>query len=371
MKVVSLLRLFCVIFFLFGFVSGAKAQSAKLERGFDAGEYADMLWLAFYGFADSLKDVPAFTLKSGTYSRIMRSPEVGLYNQCEVYLRNDSVVILSLRGTVNKPESWLENFYAAMVPARGSLKLTDDYTFHYNFAKRENALVHIGWTVGTGFLAKEYMPVLETLLARGLSQVIVTGHSQGGALSFLCTSHLYYMLKEKYPNMVLKTYASAAPKPGNLYYAYDLEHITGNGFAYRIVNADDWVPETPISVQGIGDFNGVNPISGASETIKQQKFPDRLVLNHIYNKMRKGSDKAAKRYRKYLGNGVGKMVKKALPGYEAPVYSVGNNYMTAGAPIILMPDEEYRKAFVFDGKNVFIHHMYKPYLFLLNLHYAK
>ena len=344
----------------------ANSQGANLRPGFDAAEYADMLWLAFYGISDSLKDQAVFKLNHGIYERKLRSPEVGLFNQCEIYLRSDSVVVVSLRGTVPKPESWLENFYAGMIPASGSLQLSGEYKFNYKLAERTDAMVHTGWTIGTGFLVKEYLPVLEQLLVRGLRDIIITGHSQGGALSFLNTSFIHYYFKEKYPDLRLKTYASAAPKPGNLYYAYDFEHITGNGFAYRVVNTDDWVPESPISVQGLSDFNPVNPLAGAPATIKKQKWPDRVVMKHVYNKMRKGSDKAAHRYQKYLGEGVGKLVKKSLPGFVPPAYSDGSNYMTAGAPIILRPDEAYRQKFPDDPKNVFVHHMYAPYFFLLN-----
>jgi hypothetical protein len=343
----------------------ANGQGTKLSPGFEATEYADLLWLAFYGITDSLKDQSLFMLNRGGYERKFRSAEVGLFNRCEIYLRSDSVIIVSLRGTVKQTESWLENFYAGMIPATGSLQLSDNYIFNYKLADRPDAMVHTGWTIGTGFLVKEYLPVLEQMLGTGLRQVIVTGHSQGGALSFLNTSFLHYYFKEQYPDLKLKTYASAAPKPGNLYYAYDFEHLTGDGFAYRVVNAYDWVPESPISVQGLSDINTVNPFAGAPETIAKQKWPDRLVMKHMYNKMRKGSSKAADRYQKYLGEGVGKLVKKSLPGYVPPVYSNGSHYITAGAPIILQPNEEYKKKFPDDPKNVFIHHMYAPYFFLL------
>lgn len=342
-----------------------QAQTKALSPGFNPMEYADMLWLAFYGITDSLKEVKSFDLKSGRFQRVMRSPEVGLFNRCEIYLRNDGTLILSLRGTVNKPESWMENFYAAMVPASGKIKLSEDYIFSYQLAARPDALVHVGWTIGTGFLVREYLPVMDSLLKKGYRNLIVTGHSQGGALSFLNTSYIYYHYQHEYPDLTVKTYASAAPKPGNLYYAYDFEHITRNGFAFRVVNAEDWVPESPISVQGLGDFNKLNPLASAPETIKKQKFPEKIVINHMYKRMRNGSEKAAARYRKYLGNGVGKLVRKSLPGYEPPVYANGSNYMTAGSPIILMPSKAYKEKFPEDPKAVFLHHMYEPYFFLL------
>jgi hypothetical protein len=357
--------LFAAIFF-----SLSTTKSQNLKPGFDAAEYADMLWLAFYGFRDSLKDQKITTLNSGQYERLWRSEDVGLLNQCEIYLRSDSVVILSLRGTVAKAESWLENFYAGMIPARGSIQLSDSFNFSYQFASGDDALVHTGWTIGTGFLSRAYLPVLEPLLARGLHKLIITGHSQGGALSFLNTSFIHYHFNAQYPDLKLKTYASAAPKPGNLYYAYDFENITGNGYAFRVVNTEDWVPETPVTVQGLTDLKRPNPLEGAKETIRKQKWPDRMVMKHMYNRMSKGSAKAARHYQKYLGEGVGKLIRKSLPGFVPPKYSTGSNYMTAGAPIILKPNEAYWKLFPADLKNVFVHHMYAPYLFLLKNGYV-
>ena len=88
---------FAILVMAFSF-SALRGQQALLQPGFDAEEYADALWLAFYGFTDSLKDRPMNPLRKGVYERKFRSPEVGLYNMCEVYLRSDSTIILSLRG---------------------------------------------------------------------------------------------------------------------------------------------------------------------------------------------------------------------------------------------------------------------------------
>lgn len=341
-------------------------RSAQKQPGsFDPATYADVLWLGFYGITDSLEGTTQFQLEAGNYQRVFRSAEVGLYNRCELYVRSDSAILLNLRGTINKPESWMENFYAGMIPAKGSLQLTKDYTFDYQLANDPAAMVHAGWTIGTGFLAKEYMPVLESLLERGLHQLYVVGHSQGGALAFLNTSHIFYSLASRYPQLHITTMASAAPKPGNLYYAYDLEQELGIGNVWRIVNPADWVPETPISVQGLGDLNPVNPFMFAKTAIKQQKFATRIALNYMYKSMRNGSSKAAKRYNRFLGKGVGKQVAKKLPGFVPPKYTGANNYSTAGAPVIMPTGEGYFKQFVFDGQNVFVHHMYAPYAYLL------
>ncbi len=80
-------------------------------------------------------------------------------------------------------------------------------------------------------------------------QVIITGHSQGGAIAFLTRSYLHYEQEAgRLPKeLIFKSYNGAAPKPGNLYYGYDYDYITRNGWAFTVVNALDWVPETPFS----------------------------------------------------------------------------------------------------------------------------
>ena len=87
---------------------------------------------------------------------------------------------------------------------------------------------------------------------------------------------------------------------------------------------------------------------------------------HAYNKLDKKSYKAMKKYRKYMGAYMYKRVKNSLPQFEQPDYPYSMNYMTAGAPVILIGDSKYHEQFKFDGKDMFVHHMMKPYLFLLN-----
>jgi hypothetical protein len=345
------------------------ARAGILQPGFDRQEYADVLWLQFHALSDSIKTGETIPLQQHHYRKVFMTPEVGLYNKAALFLRADGLVVLELRGTVNKPESWFENFYAGMVPATGSLQLGPGFTFDYRLAHDSTAAVHLGWLIGTGFLARSYLPVLDSLVQKGHTDIIVTGHSQGGALAFLTTSYLHYHYAGKGQPLRLKTYASAAPKPGNLQYAYDFDRITAGGMGFRVVNAADWVPETPFSLQTLRDFNAANPFINARSTIRKQKIPVRWYLNSVYRKLDNSSAKAARRFQKYLGNKMYRLTKKPLPGYEKPVLHFSMSYATAGSPVILAPDAAYQQQFAFNGQNVFVHHMYAPYRYLLDLHY--
>jgi hypothetical protein len=230
--------------------------------------------------------------------------------------------------------------------------------------------VHIGWLVGLASLSPYINEQLELLLSKGTNNIIIMGHSQGGALAFLTTSYIWYKYHDMYPAMKLKTYASAAPKPGNLYYAYDFDFISRDGYGYRIVNSADWVPESPVSVQTTNDFNSVNPIMSAKEILKKQKFLARVALTHVYNKLNNSTYKAMKNYRKYMGDAMYKQVIKTMPQLKLPDHQYSINYIAAGSPVILVGDSTYHERFKFDGKDMFVHHLMKPYMYLLMQQYG-
>lgn len=337
-------------------------QAQQLKPGFDPKEYHDLLSLPERG--DS-----AMAKHPDNYQLLYTSPEVGFYNRWFLWKRNDGVIVINIRGTIGKTESWLANFYAAMIPATGSLQLTDSTRFDYKLAKDSAApYVHVGWTVSLGFLAPDIVRHIKEQYSAGAREFIIMGHSQGGAIAFLTRSYLEY-LQGMPKDIRYKTYCSAAPKPGNLYYAYDFDFITRDGWGFRVVNAADWVPETPLSLQRVTDFNAVNPFIDIPGTLKKQKFFVRLYGKMVYNKLTRATNRSVRQYRKYLGNFVYKLSRKQLPQYQQPAYMYSNNYMTAGSPVILMPDEEYHRLYPFDGKNVFIHHMPAHYLFLLKKYY--
>ncbi|RYG44475.1 MAG: lipase family protein [Chitinophagaceae bacterium] len=349
-----------------GLLLQAAAQH-KLEPVFDPKEYGELLSLSFY--RSSIADSAERLSKKDPYKMEFQSPEAGFLNRWSLYLRDDNVAVIDMRGTVSQTTSWLANFYAAMIPATGSLQLNDSTVFDYQLAADPKASVHVGWTISLGYLAPAIVKSINAIYRdKKVKEFLLIGHSQGGALATLLRSYLEYEKKKGHvpADLILKTYCSASPKVGDTRYVYDFDYITRGGWAYTIVNAADWVPETPFSIQTLADFHLPNPLINAKDYLRKQKFFVRLAGGMVYNKMERKPRKAQRKMEKYLGHKMYTMaVKKVLPQLKEPKYVHSSNYMRAGIPIILMPDEEYNRLYPYDKDKVFMHHMFQPYYFLL------
>lgn len=338
-------------------------DAQHLKPGFDVGEYKELLKVsARFGDSSYFGKIAA----PEHFNFVYRSGIVGLENCWDLWLSKDSVAVINIRGTTTDPVSWLANFYAAMVPAKGSLLLSKNDTFTYELATNPKAYVHVGWLLSTAFLSKDILPKMDSCYRKGIKDVIIMGHSQGGAIAFLFTAYVYRLQKNGLlpADIRFKTYCSAGPKPGNLFFAYDYEAMTQKGWAFNVVNAADWVPETPISIQTLHDFNETNPFINAKNVISKQKFPNRMIMRHVFNKLEKPTRKAQRNYQKFLGKHTSRFVKKHISEYVSPEYSPSNNYVRTGTTIVLMPDEEYYKLYPDSKENVFIHHFHPPYLYL-------
>ncbi len=347
------------LFLLFARTAGAQV----LQPGFDREEYAELLKInARHGDSAFVKKIPPPQHSVLAY----RSPVVGIDNRWDLWMRDDHVAILSISGTTAQQISWAANFYAAMTAATGAIRISDTDTFRYHLADNPKAAVHIGWLLSTAFLSKDMLPKIDSCYRAGVREIIIMGHSQGGAIAYLTTAHFYNLQQQgRLPaDIRFKTYCSAAPKPGNLFFAYDYENATRGGWAYNVVNAADWVPETPFSVQTLNDFNATNPFVGARKMIRKQKFPMNWIAGYAFRRMSKPSFRAQRRYERYLGGFVSKAIKKHLPGYVPPAYFPSNDYVRVGPTIVLPNDEVYYKQFPDGTPNVFMHHMFEAYLYL-------
>jgi hypothetical protein len=351
------------IFLLFALSSFSHLSAQHLKPGFDKSECIEVLEMgAKFGdsaYASALPDPAGFQM-------IYRSPVIGMDNCWDLWVNSNGLAVISLRGTTKLAVSWLENFYAAMVPATGQLHVSDSFDFKYDLALNPRAAVHTGWLIGTAFLSRDILPKLDSLYKAGTKDFIITGHSQGGALSFLLTSYLYSLQKQNRlaADIRFKTYCMAGPKVGNLYYAYDYEAMTQYGWAFNVVNSADWVPETMISIQTVDDFNNTNPFTNAKEIISKQSFPKNLVLKHFYNQMDKPVRNAEYRFQQSLGSFLEKYVIKALPGYHPPVYVNSMDYVRVGNTIVLLADSAYYTLFPDNPNTPFVHHLHPAYFYL-------
>lgn len=352
-----------ILSFLIGIFSCTTVSAQQLQPGFDQSEYTELL-KAYSRWSDSThyKSIP----ESTRFIRTYRSEEMGLVNKWELYESPDQINVISIRGTTPSEVSWLANFYAAMIPAKGQLHLSETVTFDYHFADNPRAAVHVGWSVASAYLLQDIIPVLWKQYASGVRDFIIFGHSQGGGISYLITAQLlYYQETGVIPaDIRFKTYCSAAPKPGNLPFAYEYEASRQMGWSHTVVNAADWVPEVPVSIQTLTDFNVTNPFKNAKSLIKKQKFPTNLALKHVYNQLTKHNKKAMRRYQKYLGKVASKFVTKQLVGFKSPEYFESNHYVRTGNMIVLYPDTEYYTQFPDSDTNLFVHHSLQSYLYL-------
>src|SRR5690606_1071912 len=115
------------------------------------------------------------------------------------------------RGSIATEASFLANFYAAMVPAKGAMQLEDSFLFEYTLAEHPKAAVHVGWFISMAYLSKTIESKIDSLYKSGIKDYILTGHSQGGGITFLLTAYLAHLkLKGNLPlDIQFKTYCSA------------------------------------------------------------------------------------------------------------------------------------------------------------------
>ncbi len=355
------------VWFIIGGIAGIshRLEAQPLEPGFNAWELEQALLINARTGADTAyyKSFPEPEGLAFTY----RSPVIGLANVWELWTSPGKTGVISIRGTVAASESWLANVYAGMVSASGELVIAEADTFRYMLSGHPQAAVHAGWLTSTAFLVLDIIPRIDSLHRSGTRNLIITGHSQGGAISYLVTASLLQMQRsgELPADIRFKTYSTASPKPGNLFFAYEYETLTADGWGFNVVNAKDWVPEIPFSIQTINDFNRVNPFTGLEDSLSSQlKFPRNLILKRVFRRLTRPQEKAGENYRNVLGDRIGDEVVKALPGFREPEYFPSNHYVRTGQTVVLHPDDAYEERFPEEPGNGWAHHGHENYIYL-------
>ncbi len=173
--------------------------------------------------------------------------------------------VIAIRGTVDTTPSIIADIMLPLIKARIDI---NGLPFGLHLARQEDGSPVVAG-VHAGFLSSLLLMLLTTdmPLAATLSElavidgaeVYITGHSQGASIAILLTSlvrHSTIFFK----GPTYKTYVFAPAKPGNDHYAYDYDQIAGaRGFGFSVINSQDWVPQTPLTLQGLSTVNRPNP----------------------------------------------------------------------------------------------------------------
>lgn len=340
----------------------------SFKPGFDQREADELLRLNFVFLDTSTNNLfsgfqPGYTLK-------YRSASMGLDNAWDLWIRSDSVAVITLRGTTADPRSILADFYCAMMPARGQILISGTDTISYHLANHPRAAVHAGFLVGFAFLSRDISPILDSLYRGGYRNFLVAGHSQGGALCYYVSAWMLYLERTgRYPGIRIKTYASAPPKMGNMYFAYDYDNLTRAEWTFSIVNSADAVPEMPFTTQQVKqDMNEPNPILRLQASTGKLPWLKRIVVRRAFRKMIKNASKSSEAYQHYLGGYAANFLRKAIPGISLPEPVNTTYFVRPGVPITLVINEAYTRFFsVNDGP--YFHHGVVPYRYLLRQYY--
>jgi hypothetical protein len=220
----------------------------QLQPGFNANEATYTIgmcnsfnFLKQYGTRDSI--IPE------QFNLSYTSDILSMDNKFEVY-ENGKTGVINYRGSTDKVISWVENFYSAMIPAQGKITIKE-ISHEYRFSQDSIAAVHAGYALTIVILSEKIKEQIKGLNGKGIHDIIITGHSQGGALATMTRAYLENLpegelsSKNKY-----KTYAYAQPMSGNKEFAYEYNSLfSDEGTSYSIVNPKDPVPYLPFNYE--------------------------------------------------------------------------------------------------------------------------
>jgi hypothetical protein len=307
---------------------------AQVEKGYEKSEACDMIaicnsftFLDLYNSDDQI--IP------NNYNKVYSSSVIGMDNKFQIY-RNGKTAVIHIRGSTSNKQSWLENFYSLMIPATGVIQIFGK-PHEYCFSKKDNAAVHSGYALGITYLSNEIIPQILILNKDNIYDIIITGHSQGGALAQLLMAYLKNLPEERISSKNnFKTYAFASPMVGNDEFANEYSTKYCNGNSFNIINAADIVPSFPLSY---------NDSSFISKT-DLHKFVfeyDSLDLKHILvDGTIRLVQKPLSKVIFGLGRSVFKQIEKIKGEIIMPEYTTDINY-TILDELIKIPPYEYPK----------------------------
>jgi len=249
---------------------------------------------------------------------------LSLDNKFEVY-ENGLIGVINYRGSTANMFSWVENCYSAMVPAKGTIKVND--TFHkYAFSENENSAVHAGYALTIVILSSKIEEQIKALNKKGIYNIIITGHSQGGALATMTRAYLENLptgnlsVKNNY-----KTYAYAQPMCGNLEFSEEYNaKYSKNKTSYFITNPKDPVPYLPFNYE---EGKLVTKKKVAGWLLGESEFSLRKLGKNAFIR---SFESLLTKYVKGSNSLINKLVSLKLGKVEMPEYVADINYYPTG-----------------------------------------
>jgi hypothetical protein len=176
---------------------------------------------------------------------------------------------LAFRGTTTNADSAVEDVAIILVHPH-----IDILGHKVKLARNHKAKVHAGHLAAFAALMVDdiFLVLEEYVNLKGMTDLLLVGHSQGAALATLCHAFLHYqdiktLLGRQ--NLRFKTYGFAQPKVGNTHFMTDFEYIAAHArqgayepMAFRVNSDQDWAPQAaPLTIQMPRDASKPNPFS--------------------------------------------------------------------------------------------------------------
>lgn len=219
---------------------------SQLQKGFDPQEAKEMIMVCnSFTYLDLYRDDEEI-IPIG-YTKTYTSKKVGMDNVFQVYTHG-KIGVINFRGSTANKFSWLANMYSELLPIEGKIKVKD-ISFNYKMGKDTASSIHSGYALALAFLHQDILAQIKKLNNKGIYDIIITGHSQGGALAVLTRAYLNYTSpSELDPKNNFKVYAFAMPMVGNKAFAEEYNRdFSLPEMSFAIINPEDLVPSMPIS----------------------------------------------------------------------------------------------------------------------------
>lgn len=181
------------------------------------------------------------------YTKIFTSKSQGMDNVFQVYTHG-KIGVINFRGSTANKFSWLANMYSEMLPVEGEIKVKD-ISFNYKMGTDSASTIHSGYALALAFLHKDLLAQIKKLNNQGIYDILITGHSQGGALAVLTRAYLKYVNPTDLdPKNNFKVYALAMPMVGNKSFVREYNrYFSIPEMSYGLINPEDLVPSMPLS----------------------------------------------------------------------------------------------------------------------------